>query len=363
MRWIDDCCQPAVDELNNLGVKTTQSKKTIGKWNRDFRKHEKFPHPNVHVRMGKKPKPPIFELYPHLEATVGEFVIKHLDFFTVEMLRSELVTEMIPKLVKECEDAKEEDSLGYKLLQTYMDKAPSYSTILRWVHIMGYNYSTKSKSYMVDGHEHKPQREHRDKLTAEYITVLETRCHRWIQMLVEEFQERNSNLEEGNKILNTGYTYDAINGEKMIELHVDDHECLQEYANEKYKKFGGNLSVRMSGKPIIIIGQDESVYNQFAFGSKQWVGQKGERAFLPKSDGMGVMVSAMQSREFGWGMVLTADQLKDINAKRARDIEYYDKEASKDVLGTTKKKILQSHHSFASWSMVQTRRDTGRATT
>ena len=122
VRWIDDCCQPAVDELNNLGVKTTQSKKTIGKWNRDFRKHEKFPHPNVHVRMGKKPKPPIFELYPHLEATVGEFVIKHLDFFTVEMLRSELVTEMIPKLVKECEDAKEEDSLGYKVMQTYMDK-------------------------------------------------------------------------------------------------------------------------------------------------------------------------------------------------------------------------------------------------
>ena len=69
----------------------------------------------------------------------------------------------------------------------------------------------------------------------------------------------------------------------MIRFHVDDHNYLQEYANNKYDKYGDNVSVRaMNKKPIIIFGQDESVFNQFAFGSKQWVGDAGERAFLPK---------------------------------------------------------------------------------
>ena len=40
-------------------------------------------------------------------------------------------------------------------------------------------------------------------------------------------------------------------------------------SNDKYGEFDGNISVRRTGKPIIILGQDESVYNQFTFGSKQ----------------------------------------------------------------------------------------------
>ena len=126
----------------------------------------------------------------------------------------------------------------------------------------------------------------------------------------------------------------------MVEIHVDDHECLQDIANDKYGKFGGNVSVRWVGKPIIIIGQDESVYNQFSFGCKQWVGKAGERAFLPKSGGAGVMISAFQAREFGWGLELTAGELERINEKRKRDGEYFDKVAAKDVLDETKKSKL-----------------------
>lgn len=29
----------------------------------------------------------------------------------------------------------------------------------------------------------------------------------------------------------------------MIEMHVDDHECLQQFTNEKHGKFGGNVIV------------------------------------------------------------------------------------------------------------------------
>ena len=63
----------------------------------------------------------------------------------------------------------------------------------------------------------------------------------------------------------------------MIKYHVDSHDCLQIYANEKYQEFVGKVSVCISGKPIIIFGQDESLYNQFSFGSSKWVGAYVER--------------------------------------------------------------------------------------
>jgi hypothetical protein len=200
---------------------------------------------------------------------------------------------------------------------------------------MKFKYSTKAKSYMFDGHEHPAQMKHRKWLMREYTMNLERRCHRWVQMTVQEFES----LPQHEEILKKGHSYLGINGEVMIEYHVDDHECLQEYACKKYGKFGGNVSVRMpSGKPLIIFGQDESVFNQFAFGAKQRVGSSGERAMLPKSEGAGLMVSGIQSREFGFGVELSDDQLRAVNEKRSCDGEYVD--TLKEVTGKTKKEPL-----------------------
>jgi hypothetical protein len=74
---------------------------------------------------------------------------------------------------------------------------------------------------------------------------------------------------------------------------------MQDYSNEMYGAYGGNLSVRrpVDSKPLLIFGQDESIFNQFSFGSKQWVGPSGQRSILPKSTGMGLMISSFQGRE------------------------------------------------------------------
>ena len=147
-------------------------------------------------------------------------------------------------------------------------------------------------------------------------------------------------IPDKGDILHKGYAYTGIDGVDMIEFHVDDHDCLQVLANDKYGSFGGNVSVRASpGNPIIIIGQDESIYSQYAFGQKQWVGPAGERAFLPKTDGAGWMVSGMQCREFGFGMELSKWQIEATNTKRICE-EYFDKDAAMDVYGTAKKKRL-----------------------
>ena len=57
--------------------------------------------------------------------------MKHLDYFTVEMLQSEPISGMIPKLVEEVEeDHDETNSVAYHLLQNYTEQPPSYSLVL-----------------------------------------------------------------------------------------------------------------------------------------------------------------------------------------------------------------------------------------
>ena len=49
---------------------------------------------------------------------------------------------------------------------------------------------------------------------------------------------------------------------------------------------------------------------------KQWYGPNGETYVVPKDDGCGVMISAFQSREFGFGLEITAHDLQRVNATR-----------------------------------------------
>ena len=56
-------------------------------------------------------------------------------------------------------------------------------------------------------------------------------------------------------------------------------------------------------------------------------------------DGQGVMISALQSREFGFGANLTDEQLEQVNRER-RGEKYKDEEAAISKLRSAKKKDL-----------------------
>jgi hypothetical protein len=92
----------------------------------------------------------------------------------------------------------------------------------------------------------------------------------------------------------------------MVEFHVDDFDLLHEHAEEAsgFGAYGGNLSVRKppNTKPLMIFGQDESVHSQVLLGNQQRVGPQGQRPLLPKTDGVSLMVPALQSRETGFGV-------------------------------------------------------------
>ena len=90
-----------------------------------------------------------------------------------------------------------------------------------------------------------------------------------------------------------------------------------------------------------MLGHDECIFKQFQFTNKSWVSDDGTHKILPKDKGMGVMISAFQSREFGFGRPLTEDELRRVNEKRKGE-KYVDTEAAVLKRGTADKQPLTS---------------------
>ena len=137
-----------------------------------------------------------------------------------------------------------------------------------------------------------------------YLTDYEPYCKRWVQLSAEE-AKATMNL---NMTFGYGY-HDIISNKDMIEFHVDywsQHQqeaAANNNANNIDRQVTPTTSIRISSRtrPLMIIGQDESVFAQYLLGSKTWVGPKGQRPLLPKSEGDGYMLSAFVAREFGFG--------------------------------------------------------------
>ena len=80
-------------------------------------------------------------------------------------------------------------------------------------------------------------------------------------------------------------------------------------------QFGVNLSVRRdkNKETIIVLGHDECIFRQYVLTNKSWNGPEGQKSITPKVSGQGIMISAFQSRAFGFGMDLSEQQLEEIN--------------------------------------------------
>ena len=82
-----------------------------------------------------------------------------------------------------------------------------------------------------------------------------------------------------------------------------------------------------------IIGQDESVFAQHLLGNR-WIGPADQHQLLPKFEGDGYVLSVFVSSEFGFGKVLTKEELDQVNAARQAvgKNTYIDEQAVKEVL-------------------------------
>ena len=137
--------------------------------------------------------------------------------------------------------------------------------------------------------------------------------HRWYKIDLKEALKFEN---EGLILPGKGYRYKNEAGLDMVEIHVDeipDNASLTRINAEC--RFGGNLSVRKGKeeRPLFSLGQDECIFRQFIFTGSAWTGPKGEQGIIPKDEGNGLIISAFQSRELGFGMTLTPEDLEKVN--------------------------------------------------
>ena len=104
-----------------------------------------------------------------------------------------------------------------------------------------------------------------------------------------------------------------------------------------------SIQIKPTTRPLIINGQDKSIFKQYLLSKKCWVGPDGATQLLPKSDGFSRMVSAFVSQEFGVGLELKENELEEVNKRRMSDQwgEYILVELANNVYGSTKKKKIQ----------------------
>jgi hypothetical protein len=132
-------------------------------------------------------------------------------------------------------------------------------------------------------------------------------------------------------------------GVAIVEYHIDASICTFFAEQLRQLPLGGNLSVR---KPIgtytvLLVGQDEAIFEQFLFHSMMWVGPSGKQPLLPKDEGIEIMILAIICGEHGLTRTISQQVLDEVNFQR-QEKQYADQEAAIEILGSAKKNPTHS---------------------
>jgi hypothetical protein len=387
------CCREAVVQMKHMGLTTIVNERSIQNWNVHFKKAEVFPHPNLFVESGKKPTPLLFVHYPRYQKEIEQWCLENLEILSCERLANHIRATILPCVYKEYQkdfvggahvesDSDEsthleevelsgasfpppaaiEDMLEYKdfLYINFRIKKFEPSTAHAWMLYIGFKYCEQTNVYYTDRHENDENKQDRGVFSPKHFE-LERRAHRWIQITAEEAkkleEEETDNKKKRKLLKHIAHEYTLVEPDHgtvidMREYHIDAHPTFETYVLAENKKFGGNLSVRKKPheRPVIIIGQDESIYRQFIFSKKGWVGAKGEKVLRPKDEGHGLMLSAFVSRLWSFFDVLSNSVLPDdVRAKvndRRKNQHYKSMDAAQEINGTTAKPAIKDFSPF-----------------
>jgi hypothetical protein len=324
------------EESDNIRQRSFAS---LQKWLRSYIRNGYYiPNPIKDVHR-KARIPPMLSDNPELYNGLQSFCVDNHHHLSTELVQDYILNKGLPALVISINQSFPITGqvTVESLMKQYSLKMISISTVNRWLNDMGYKYCDRKKCYYTDSHERPDVIQHRKEFVTTYLDVIELRCHRYIQIPIDFYNE----FIQQNKIQSNvkGHKYTDTNGYEMIEHHVDDHPFFQSLQSDLV--FGGSLSVRRPThqKPLIIFGQDECIFKQYTFTKKTWCLPDGRFPLIPKDEGSGVMVSAFVSRDFGFGMKFTIDQLSAINNKR-KDECYMDSQSAILKRGKAEKEPL-----------------------
>ena len=99
----------------------------------------------------------------------------------------------------------------------------------------------------------------------------------------------------------------------MREYHVDTHPIFTTVKYNKVLLVNRDLSLT---SPLMIIRQDKTVFKQYLFSRKCWVGPGRETQLLPKSNSYSRMISGFLRHSFGVGLHLSDIELNRVNEMR-----------------------------------------------
>ena len=344
--WMEicSCSLSKVQEWDMYGMKECQRDEIVKKkkliitdvrtlqlWHRQFRTSNCFRNPHF-IRKGKKLLPPLLQRNPDLVSSIITYCRKNHARLSSEFVHDYVLHTAIPALLKQIQEERDDES--YDIHQLFAEHSLTklcLKTTYNWMQDLGFKYEPRQKTYYVDNHEAPQNVKYRHKYIATYFSY-ERRAHRWIQLPVTKVLEMRS---KGETFKANGHQYkDPTSGIDYIEHHVDDNPLLPTMLSTSCN-LGGNLSVRKRSdeKPVLLLGQDESIFKQYQINNKSWTLPDGTTDLVPKSDGAGIMLSSFTSREFGYGMKITPQQLRRIN--EVRKGKYYsdsDSAHKKEVL-------------------------------
>lgn len=310
--------------------------------------NEQFQNRHKATKNGKTALPPLLDAYPEAKDSMIRYAKGNLNHLSSERVYSHVHETILPGLVevKNQEVKDETGELGTYTVESILKENGlvklSIPTIYRWMRRLGFKYEVRKKCYYVDTHEKPDNKRYRKRYAREY-RELELRMFRWVQISHQDFLYlQQTNKFKEHELVAKGYEYACPDGRRIIEFHVDDHPMFQE--NLSHTQFGGSLSVRnpKPNRPLIAFGQDECIFKQYIFTTKVWSAPDGTKGLVPKDEGLGVMISAFVSREFGFLFELTEEQFMQVNLFRRGESNcvYRDSEAATKKLGTDRKADL-----------------------
>jgi hypothetical protein len=165
---------------------------------------------------------------------------------------------------------------------------------------------------------------------------------------------RAAQLREENRINKDYLGYeseDPNTGDRLAEYHVDDIEAVHTLPELEGVSYGGNLSVRIKGEPMMLWGHDEACAHEKAFNANVWLGHSGQQPLRPKDLGAALHISAFVNDCVGWAPRPSLEELAEINRRRY-NTDFVAQEAAGRHYGTTKKPDLKDENLQAfTWIM------------
>jgi len=218
-----DCCKRSINHNKLNGLKIITYPQMIMRWNVIYRVHEKFPHPNYYIELGKAYVPLFLESFPEAKFKLRKWANRHLGIISCKAVANEMRRNIVPKLFDTYVRSlpPQENKPTYdSFLNCFGLKKICVSTIWRWMHYLGYTFDERKKCYFTDRHEDVENVTYRKKFVKKYFEY-EKRAFRWVH-ITEEKAKILENDKDVRLIKNMYDDYEE-NHIKMRQYHIDTH--------------------------------------------------------------------------------------------------------------------------------------------